>query len=119
MIFHWKNFPEYNYNLYLNGGFSPFDCIGSVRIGDICIDFVNYTTVLKFDFYVAHEDTGYAHTENGIPYSYCDGIEAEIPVDVPYAVFKAEAEKLFEKYILDYQGVVSLQAHSNKPLEIW
>lgn len=119
MNFSWINFPEHNYNLYLGGKFAPFNCIGSIGIGDICIDLINHTKSLQFDFYVAHEDTGYGDTEDGIPYSYAEGINIDIPVNIPYETFKAESEEAFEKYISEYNVGFSLLEHANKPLEIW
>ena len=128
MKFDWRNFTEEDYCKYIKkrnaGVFDCEDYIGSVHIGDISIDLVDFgeEEFLAYDFYVAHEDTGYGYklgVPYDIPYDYADGSTVDIPYDLSYNEFKAKAEKLFMEYIEAYNGSYSLVEHANRPLEIW
>ena len=128
MKFDWRYLTENEYKYVFKAG---SDYIGSVHIGDICIELImehggtwirsKYNPVdnAMFNFYVAHEDTGYGYKDDTLPYDYADGIDIEIPYDMTYEEFKVEAEKMFVKYIEAYKGKYSLVDHANKPLEIW
>ena len=124
MKFDWRNFTEEDYCKYIKkrnvGVFDCEDYIGSVHIGDISIDLVDLgeENLLNYDFYVAHEDTGYGY-KNGIPYDHADGNGMDIPYDLSYDEFKVKAEKLFMEYIEAYRGIYSLVEHASRPLEIW
>lgn len=125
MKFDWSNFTEADYNKYIGKRmakiFDSHNYIGAVHIGDISIDLVDCgeENLLVYDFYVAHEDTGYG-CENGIiPYDYADGDGMDIPYELSYDEFKNKAEKLFVDYIESYKGYYSLIEHANRPLEIW
>lgn len=128
MKFDWTKFTEEDYKNMLNAN---SDYLGSVHIGDICIELIaeaggiwtykEYTPVeiVMFNFYVAHEDTGYGYKDDILPYDYADGFNMEMPYDLTYDEFKAKAEKLFVEYIELYKGEYSLVEHANRPLEIW
>lgn len=134
MIFNWDGFTEWHYNMYIKN-FSRFDdYIGAVRVGDICIDLlIEDDNTLVYDFYVAHEDTGYGYKDydDGMPYDYAEGGSMDIPHSLSYGEFKNKAEKLFEKFIMEndnWRGWncktnqylnYSLIEHANRPLEIW
>lgn len=124
MKFDWRNFTEEDYYKYVNkriaGVIDCEDYIGSVFVGSISIDLVDFgeEEFLAYDFYVAHEDTGYGY-KNGIPYDYADGNTIDIPYELSYDKFKVKMEKLFKEYIEAYKGSYSLVEHANRPLEIW
>lgn len=120
MIFNWDGFTEWHYNKYIKNFSRYDDYIGAVRIGDICIDLLIYDdNTLSYDFYVAHEDTGYGYKSDVFPYDYADGGKMGMPCDLSYEEFKDKAEKLFVEYITSYKGNYSLVEHANRPLEIW
>lgn len=125
MKFDWSNFTEADYNRYIEKCRANIvDChdyIGAVHIGDISIDLIDCgeENVLNYDFYVAHEDTGYGYKNDILPYDYADGNGMNIPFDLSYDEFKIKAEKLFVDYIEAYKGNYSLVEHANRPLEIW
>lgn len=127
MKFDWRYLTEADYKNVFKAN---SDYIGSVHIGDICIELVmehggtwirsKYNPIdnAMFNFYVAHEDTGYGYKEK-LPYDYADGFDMEIPYELSYDEFKTKAEKLFTEYIEAYKGNYSLVEHANRPLEIW
>ena len=124
MKFDWGSFTEEDYYKYIVE--NTDDYIGCVYVGDICIDLVNGSyydenrvELLYYDFYVAHEDTGYAYKNDVLPYDYADGDAMDRPYDLSYEEFKSKAEKLFTDYIVAYKGDYSLVEHANRPLEIW
>lgn len=118
MKFDWRRFTETDYEKYVKNPFYD-DYIGAVLIGDICIDLlIHDDNAVSYDFYVAHEDSGYGY-KNDIPYDYADGGEIDISCELSYDSFKDKAEKIFMNYIMDYKGNYSLVDHANKPLEIW
>jgi hypothetical protein len=121
--FDWQDFTEAHYNKYINNPFGYDDYIGAVHIGDICIDLlIQDDNILTYDFYVAHEDTGYAYKDDVLPYDYADGDAMDMPVDLSYEEFKAKAEKLFTEYMCSYRGnrgSYHLIEHANRPLEVW
>ena len=124
MRFDWSNFTKADYEKYMKKCMAKvvdcYDYIGAVHVGDISIDLVDCGEdgVLVYDFYVAHEDTGYGY-KNDIPYDYADGDGMNIPYGLSYDEFKGKAEKLFMKYIESYKGSYSLAEHANRPLEMW
>ena len=96
MKFDWSGFTEADYERYVKNPCCYDDYIGAVRIGDICIDLlIQNDNILAYDFYVAHEDTGYAYKNDVLPYDYADGNGMDIPYNLSYDEFKAKAEKLF------------------------
>lgn len=126
MEFNWNKFIEADYNSMLDG---KADYSGAVHVGDICIELiaescimlnhiVNRKPYIMFNFYVAHEDTGYGY-KDGMPYDYADGFDIDIPYNLSYDEFKKEVEELSMRYIESYNGDYSLVEHANKPLEIW
>lgn len=127
MKFDWRNFTEAEYNSMLKG---KADYNGSFYVGDICIeliaesctlinDIISHKPFIMFNFYVAHEDTGYGYKDNVLPYDYAEGFDMDIPYELSYDEFKAKVEKLSMGYIEAYKGNYSLVEHANKPLEIW
>ncbi len=149
MKFDWSRFAEADYKNMLDGE----EDFGQVYVGDICIELVVEsggfidleneaqidTEILMFNFYVAHEDTGYGYKneqgantdDSGMPYDYAEGGGMDIPHGLSYEEFKNKAEKLFEEFITendkwsgynyktDQYVYYSLVEHANKPLEIW
>lgn len=120
MKFDWRMFTEAEYNKYTANARYYDDYIGAVHVGDICIELMIYEdNILGFEFYVAHEDTGYGYKNDILPYDYADGFGIAMPLDMTYEEFVEEAEEAFTKYIEEYNGSYSLVEHANKPLEIW
>lgn len=119
MKFDWRQFAEADFYRYAHNASQYDDWVGAVHIGDICIDLlIEDDNLLTYDFYVAHEDTGYGY-KNDIPYDYADGDAMEMPYDLSYDEFRVKAEELFTKYINAYRGNYSLVEHACRPLEIW
>lgn len=119
MKFDWSRFTEADFEKYIKNASKYDDYIGAVHIGDICIDLlIEDDNLLTYDFYVAHEDTGYGY-KNDIPYDYADGDAMEMPYNALYDEFRVKAEELFTKYINAYRGNYSLVEHACRPLEIW
>ena len=63
---------------------SDFDFIGQLKFANICFDFIvrpyDDAPMLTADMYVFGIDSGYGKTEDGIPYSYEDGIDFDEPL---------------------------------------
>lgn len=127
MKFDWRNFTEDTYNEMLNG---KADYNGAVYVGDICVELIAESCTLvnnilhrepyiMFNFYVAHEDTGYGYKNDILPYDYADGFDMEMPYNLSYYEFKTKAENKVVEYIKAYNGNYSLVEHANRPLEIW
>lgn len=106
------------------------DCIGFIRIGEICVDVIircyGYTDnpeyVYSYDFYVANEDTGYAYKEemNNLPYDYADGVDLKA-LAFSYDEFVEKSENVITMFIErnDKSNGYSLVEKANKPLLIW
>ena len=139
MKFDWRKFTEADYNKYMEKWKKnefDMDLIGMIYAGDICIELIEESWlnenckleyVLMYNFYVAHEDTGYGYKDeygvnvdgNGMPYDYAEGDCMDIPYGLSYDEFKAKTEKLFTEYIEAYKGGYSLVEHANRQLQIW
>ena len=80
-----------------------------------------HADILRYDFYVAHENTGYGYKNNFLPYDYADGGAMNVPYRMSYEKFVEKAEELFEDYIRmnDKMCDYSLVEHANRELEIW
>lgn len=106
------------------------DCIGFIRIGEICVDVIircygdtdNPEYVYSYDFYVANEDTGYAYKEemNNLPYDYADGVDLKA-LAFSYDEFVEKSESMITMFIErnDKSNGYSLVEKANKPLLIW
>lgn len=106
------------------------DCIGFIRIGEICVDVIircygdtdNPEYVYSYDFYVANEDTGYAYKEemNNLPYDYADGVDLKA-LAFSYDEFVEKSEDMITMFIErnDKSNGYSLVEKANKPLLIW
>lgn len=106
------------------------DCIGFIRIGEICVDVIircygdtdNPEYVYSYDFYVANEDTGYAYKEemNNLPYDYADGVDLKA-IAFSYDEFVEKSENMITMFIErnDKSNGYSLVEKANKPLLIW
>ena len=149
-VFNWDRFTEDDYKNMLD----EKEDFGQVYVGDICIELVvescgvidlkNETqecdTILLYNFYVAHENTGYGYKDEGIvnvggrgmPYDFANGDAMTMPChDLLYSDFKNKAEELFKQYIVNNDKIhtsnyktgqiveYSLVEHANRPLEIW
>jgi hypothetical protein len=121
MKFDWSKFTESDYAKYMENRTKQNDYVGTVHVGDISIDLVSFESdnLLIYDFYVAHEDTGYGY--KNFPYDYADGDGMNVSSNFSYNEFKSMAEKLFEDYIRTNDRVYgySLVEHANRPLEVW
>lgn len=105
------------------------DCIGFIRIGEICVDVIircygdtdNPEYVYSYDFYVANEDTGYAYKEemNNLPYDYADGVDLKA-LAFSYDEFVEKSENMITMFIErnDKSNGYSLVEKANKPLLI-
>lgn len=127
MQFDWRNFTEDTYNEMLKG---KADYSGAVYVGDICIELIaesctiinnilHHEAFIMFNFYVAHEDTGYGYKDDVLPYDYADGFDMEMPYNLSYNEFKTKTENKIMEYIEAYKSAYSLVEHANRPLEIW
>ena len=106
------------------------DCIGFIRIGEICVDVVirDYGNrdipeyAYSYDFYVANEDTGYGYKidMDNLPYDYADGTDLK-DLSLSYEEFVKKSEHLITKFIEENDNVndYSLIEKANKPLLIW
>lgn len=83
------------------------DYIGSVRVGEICVDVLirDYGEgdtpkyAYSYDFYVANEDTGYGYRlESNIPYDYADGTDLT-DLALSYDEFVKKSEELLTSFI--------------------
>ncbi len=135
--FDWRNFTEEDYNKYLEKCVARiFDChdyLGAVRIGDICIELLDsdwlgedgeyeeLEKILAYNFYVAHEDTGYGYKNDILPYDHAGEGFMDVPYGMSYAEFKNKTEEVFKEFIMenDETNDYSLVKHSKKKLEIW
>lgn len=106
------------------------NCIGFIRIGEICVDVIircygdtdNPEYVYSYDFYVANEDTGYAYKEemNNLPYDYADGVDLKA-LAFSYDEFVEKSENMITMFIErnNKSNGYSLVEKANKPLLIW
>lgn len=106
------------------------ECIGFIRIGEICVDVLikDYgdedipVYAYSYDFYVANEDTGYGYRigMNNLPYDYADGADLE-DLTLSYGEFVKKSEELITKFIEENDKIkgYSLIEKANKPLLIW
>ena len=110
------------------------DYIGSVRIGNLCFDIINWGNHLWFDLYVGGVDTGYGYSDrNGFenyPYDYADACSFSWYEDV-YNVSLEEFEKDLSEYLEEHiEGLegyvtdvgaipVSLIDKANEELQLW
>ena len=135
--FNWNNFAEEDYNKYLEKCvakiFDSHDYLGAVRIGDICIELLDsdwfgedgeydeLEKILVYNFYVAHEDTGYGYKNDTLPYDYAGEGVMDVPYGMSYDEFKNKAEEMFKEFIIenDEANDYSLVKHAKKKLEIW
>ena len=105
------------------------DCIGFIRIGEICVDVVirdygeeGNKLAYSYDFYVANEDTGYGYKEDlNIPYDYADGTDL-FNLSLSYEDFVKESERIITEFInandrKDHK--YSLIEKANKSLLMW
>lgn len=89
--------------------------LGSVRIGNLCFDIINYGNHLWFDLYVGGVDTGYGYGADKYPYDYCDAISFPWYEDLTIMTdneFKERVEKFIEarlnsreEYLVDIKDV--------------
>lgn len=109
------------------------DCIGFIRIGEICVDvlirsyegsYEDEKFVYSYDFYIANEDTGYGYRdlENGetVAYDYADGTDL-FDLTLSYDDFVRESERIIEDFITknDKKFGYSLIEKANRKLVIW
>lgn len=140
----------YNYNWEIMNGFSkkqyedmiqdynknslaPDDCIGQVRIGNLCFDVVTRqydSLVLDFDLYVGGVDTGYGYStlSEEYPYDYADGSNLDSMENIrtlSYEQFVKFAENIFTNFLqtteesYEKANNVSLARKAKEPLMIW
>ena len=130
MKFDWSKFTKSDFEKFIekrnNHIFDCHDYLGAVYVGDICIELLDYGMVnnsneylLFYNFYVAHEDTGYGYKDDILPYDYADGECIIVYPDMSYDKFKIKAESFFVSYIKSFEGSYSLIDHAIRPLEIW
>lgn len=117
--FEWSKFSKAEYEERNR----PWECyLGAVRVGDICIDLLSggEDEGVRYDFYVANEDTGYGYKDD-IPYDFADGGFINADSELTYASFVKLAEKTFAEHIeqLDTAYGYSLKKHAAKPLLLW
>ena len=131
MKINWDDLKEKNYtNDKTKLAEMVDDCIGFIRIGEICVDVLirdhgdgdipKYA--YSYDFYVANEDTGYGYKTdmNNLPYDYADGTDLK-DLSLSYDEFVKKSEELITKFIEENDKVngYSLVEKANKPLLIW
>lgn len=131
MKINWDDLKEKNYtNDKTKLAEMVDDCIGFIRIGEICVDVLirDYGDgdipkyAYSYDFYVANEDTGYGYKTdmNNLPYDYADGTDLK-DLSLSYDEFVKKSEELITKFIEENDKVngYSLIEKANKPLLIW
>ena len=131
MKINWDDLKEKNYtNDKTKLAEMVDDCIGFIRIGEICVDVLirDYGDgdipkyAYSYDFYVANEDTGYGYKTdmNNLPYDYADGTDLK-DLSLSYDEFVKKSEELITKFIEENDKVngYSLVEKANKPLLIW
>lgn len=107
------------------------DCIGFIRIGEICVDVLirdygetdeEHKLAYSYDFYIANEDTGYGYKEDlDIAYDYADGTDL-FDLSLSYDDFVKESERLIKEFIEANDKIghsYSLVEKANKPLLVW
>lgn len=131
MKINWDDLKEKNYtNDKTKLAEMVDDCIGFIRIGEICVDVLirDYGDgdipkyAYSYDFYVANEDTGYGYKTdmNNLHYDYADGTDLK-DLSLSYDEFVKKSEELITKFIEENDKVngYSLVEKANKPLLIW
>lgn len=130
MEFNWNELKKENYTNNKKELLELVDdCIGFIRIGEICVDVVirdygeeGNKLAYSYDFYVANEDTGYGYKEDlNIPYDYADGTDL-FNLSLSYEDFVKESERIITEFInandrKDHK--YSLIEKANKSLLMW
>ena len=104
--------------------------VGSVRVGNLCFDIIDWGNHLWFDLYIGGVDTGYGYGADNYPYDYCDAASFlwnDDLTDVTDNDFKRELEKYIEEHINTNEGYVtdvgaipvSLIDKANEDLKEW
>ena len=130
MEFNWDNFTEEDFVNYCaiieNGKMFDNDCMGCVRIGDLCFDLVvreyNHEFVLDYDLYVGGLDDGYGYGKENYPYTAGGGGTFEDAlISLSYDDFVKQVEEIFTNYIyhFNYSENYNLVDKANQPLHIW
>jgi len=134
MKFKWNLQPEFqrykeNQHTYTTESESG-EYVGSVRVGNLCFDIINWGNHLWFDLYVGGVDTGYGYGADDYPYDYCDVASFawnDDLTDISDDDFKMELEKYIEEHIYANEGYVtdvgaipvSLIDKANEELREW
>ena len=130
MEFNWNELKKENYTNNKKELLELVDdCIGFIRIGEICVDVIirdygeeGNKLAYSYDFYVANEDTGYGYKEDlNIPYDYADGTDL-YDLSLSYEDFVKESERIITEFInandrKDHK--YSLIEKANKSLLMW
>lgn len=140
MIYNWEIMNGFSKKQYedmiqdYNGNsLEPDDCIGQVRIGNLCFDIVTRqydSLALDFDLYVGGVDTGYGYSalSKMYPYDYADGNNLDSMENIKnlsYEQFIKFAENIFTNFLqTEEEGYkkannVSLAEKAKEPLMIW
>lgn len=104
--------------------------IGSVRVGNLCFDIIDWGSHLWFDLYVGGVDTGYSYGADNYPYDYCDTASFAWNDDLTNTSddeFKKELERYieelintYERYVTDIGAIpVNLIEKANTELKEW
>lgn len=134
MNFKWNLQPEFerykkNQKTYHDNDGSG-EYIGSVRVGNLCFDIIDWGNHLWFDLYVGGVDTGYGYGADNYPYDYCDTASFAWNDDLTNTSddeFKKELERYieelintYERYITDIGAIpVNLIEKANTELKEW
>lgn len=110
------------------------DYIGSVRVGSLCFDIINWGNHLWFDLYVGGVDTGYGYSDKkgyeNYPYDYADSCSFrwdENVKEITLEEFQKELSEYIEEHIEKMEGyvtdvraiAVSLINKANEDLQLW
>lgn len=134
MKFKWDLQPEFqrykvNQHTYTNEE-GDGEYVGSVRVGNLCFDIIDWGNHLWFDLYVGGVDTGYGYGADKYPYDYCDVASFSWNDDLTNVSdedFKKELEEYIEEhinamegYVTDFKAIpVSLIDKANEELKEW
>ncbi len=115
----WDGLTKKRYDSWMRNHERADDCLGNVRVGETCFDFVQIDNEDFFtvDCYVYGIDNGYATTEDGAPYDMYDGFCININEKESYEDFVKEVNnEIIHFFVYTQKEVVD---HAQKPLLVW
>lgn len=122
----WDGLTKERYDLWMSNHEWTDDCLGNVRVGETCFEFVEIEDIydeykrkyLTVNCYAYGIDDGYGETEDGTPYCLCDGgFDIFLNTIKNYEDFVKEVNNEIIRFFVYSQKEIVDKAM--KPLLVW